>query len=106
MKHLTFCALLFAGLTTMGSAQYDLTIDSSPAVQEGLTTYRFYVNMADATDRMSAVYGNDQEGLYISTPDGAFQQRFQFKLECLRHQPRISLAPSQNWRTTPTPPLV
>ena len=60
----------------MGSAQYDLTIDSSPAVQEGLTTYRFYVNMADATDRMSAVYGNDQEGLYINTPDGAFNSAF------------------------------
>ena len=43
----------------MGSAQYDLTVEPSPAVQEGLTTYRFYVNMADATDRMSAVYGND-----------------------------------------------
>ena len=76
MKHLTFCALLFAGLTTMGSAQYDLTIDSSPAVQEGLTTYRFYVNMQDATDRMSAVYGNNQEGLLINTPDGAFNSSF------------------------------
>ena len=76
MKHLTFCALLFAGLTTMGSAQYDLTIDSSPAVQEGLTTYRFYVTMADATDRMSAVYGNDEAGLFISTPDGAYNSPF------------------------------
>ena len=55
----------------MGSAQYDLTIDSSPAVQEGLTTYRFYVNMADATDRMSAVYANDEAGLFNSTHDGA-----------------------------------
>ena len=76
MKHLTFCALLFAGLTTLGSAQYDLTVEPSPAVQEGLTTYRFYVNMADATDRMSAVYGNDEAGLFISTPDGAYNSAF------------------------------
>ncbi|MEC7694356.1 MAG: hypothetical protein VX446_08175, partial [Bacteroidota bacterium] len=60
----------------MGSAQYDLTIDSSPAVQDGLTTYRFYVNMADATDRMSAVYGNDEAQLFISTPDGAYNSAF------------------------------
>ena len=45
-------------------------------MQEGLTTYRFYVNMADATDRMSAVYGNDQAGLFINTPDGAFNSAF------------------------------
>ena len=76
MKHLTFCALLFAGLTSMGSAQYDLSIESSPAVQEGLTTYRFYVNMADATDRMSAVYGNDEAALLINTPEGAFNSSF------------------------------
>ena len=76
MKHLTFCALLFAGLTTLGSAQYDLTVEPSPAVQEGLTTYRFYVNLADATDRMSAVYGNDEAGLFISTPDGAYNSAF------------------------------
>jgi len=76
MKHLTFCALLFAGLTTLGSAQYDLSIESYPAVQEGLTTYRFYVEMSDATDRVSAVYGNDEAGLFINTPDGAYNSAF------------------------------
>ena len=60
----------------MGSAQYDLSIESSPAVQEGLTTYRFYVNMADATDRMSAVFGDEVDNLFVYTPDGAFNSAF------------------------------
>ena len=76
MKHLTFCAFLFAGFTTLGLAQYDLSIESSPAVQEGLTTYRFYVNMEDPTDRMSAVFGNDEAGLFINTPEGAYNSPF------------------------------
>ena len=76
MKHLTFCALLFMGLTTLSSAQYDLTVESFPAVQEGLTTYRFHVNMQDATDRMSAVYGNNEASLSINTPDGAYNSAF------------------------------
>ena len=57
-------------------AQYDLTIETFPAVQEGLTTYRFYVNMVDATDRMSAVYGNDEAALVINTPEGAYNSPF------------------------------
>ena len=59
MKHLTFCALLALGFQSVGMAQYPLSVESYPAVQEGLTTYRFYVNMQDPTDRMSAVYGNN-----------------------------------------------
>ena len=64
------------GIQTLGSAQYPLSVESFPAVQEGLTTYRFYVNMQDATDRMSAVYGNDQAGLFVNTPDGAYNSGF------------------------------
>ena len=51
---------------------YPLTVESFPATQEGLTTYRFYVNMSDPTDRMSAVYGNSAQNMFIETPDGAF----------------------------------
>ena len=64
------------GLTTLSSAQYDLTVESFPAVQEGLTTYRFHVNMQDATDRMSAVYGNNEASLSINTPAGAYNSAF------------------------------
>ena len=60
----------------MGMAQYSLTVEAAPAVTEGLTTYRFYVNMADPTDRMSAVFGNNQASLLLETPDGAFNSAF------------------------------
>ena len=49
------CSTLIA--SQMASAQYTLTVESSPAISAGLTTYRFYVDMTDPTDRMSAVFG-------------------------------------------------
>ena len=57
-------------------SQYTLTVESSPAVGAGGTVYRFYVDMQDPTDRMSAVFGNDQTHLLISTPSGAFNSAF------------------------------
>ena len=74
MRFLAFSLLLALPFTDF--AQYDLSIESSPAVQEGLTTYRFYVNMEDPTDRMSAVFGNDEAGLFIYTPEGAYNSPF------------------------------
>ena len=76
MKHLTFCALLFLGIQTLGTAQFPLSVESYPAVQEGKTTYRFYVNMQDATDRVSAVYGNNEAEMSISAPEGAYNSAF------------------------------
>ena len=38
--------------------------------------YRFYVQMQDASDRMSAVFGNDQASLLVNTPAGAFNSPF------------------------------
>ena len=52
--------------------QYTLTVEATPAVTAGLTKYRFYVDMVDPTDRLSAVFGNDQAGLLVNTPAGAF----------------------------------
>ena len=54
------------------SAQYSMTVEASPAVDTSHVTYRFYVEMEDPTDRMSAVFGNDDASLLISTPGGAF----------------------------------
>ena len=62
----------YASCTT----QYSLTVESAPAVGAGGTVYRFYVDMQDATDRMSAVFGNDQASLLIDTPSGAFNSTF------------------------------
>ncbi|HAY56230.1 MAG TPA: hypothetical protein DCX49_02275, partial [Flavobacteriales bacterium] len=47
-----------------------------PSTQEGLTAYRFYINMLDATDRMSAVYGNNEASLEVNAPAGVFNSTF------------------------------
>ena len=74
MRFLAF-SLLFA-LPYTGIAQYDLTIASFPAVQEGLTTYRFYVNMEHPSDFMSSVYGGEDAELYVNVPAGAFNSNW------------------------------
>ncbi len=58
------------------NAQYPLTVESSPAVGSGGTVYRFYVNAEDDSDKMSAVFGNDQAHLVINTPDGIFNSPY------------------------------
>ena len=51
---------------------YTLAVESYPAYQPGLTTYRFYVNMLDSTDQLSAVYAEEGEPMVISVPEGAW----------------------------------
>ena len=58
------------------ASDYTLTVESAPAVGAGGTVYRFYVDMQDATDRMSAVFGNDQANLIVNAPDGVFNSAF------------------------------
>ena len=72
--NLCYALMALLGLAPfMGvNAQYDLTIEqSTPAAAPG-TVYRFYVEANDASDKISAVFGNDQMPLVISTPDGIF----------------------------------
>ena len=59
-----------------GGVAYPLVVEATPAATAGSTTYRFYVQMQDATDRMSAVFGNDQASLLVNTPAGAFSSTF------------------------------
>ena len=50
---------------------YSLTVEATPAVAlEGATTYRFYVNMMEAGDRMSAVFGNSATPLVVGVDEG------------------------------------
>ena len=73
---LTLAFSLFLGVQPSIFSQYTLTIESSsPAVTAG-TVYRFYVDMTDPTDRMSAVFGNDQDNLEISAPAGVFNSTY------------------------------
>ena len=52
---------------------YTLTVESATSQYVvGHTVYRFYVDMTDVTDRMSAVFGNNQDPLIINTPSGIY----------------------------------
>ena len=69
MRYL-FASFLFV-LTLSLTAQYSLTVESSPALNvANHTVYRFYVNMTDASDKLSAVFGSDQDNLILNTPAG------------------------------------
>jgi hypothetical protein len=72
-KHFFFSVLLTGAVISPVFSQYSLTVESNDAViMEGFTVYRLYVDMVDPTDRMSAVFGNDETPLEIETPDGVF----------------------------------
>ena len=74
---LALMAFLSCTFLTSASAQYSLTVESSPAVHvPGHNVYKFYVNMNDASDKFSAVFGNDQDNLIINTPSGIFNSSF------------------------------
>ncbi|MAI22418.1 MAG: hypothetical protein CL828_00005, partial [Crocinitomicaceae bacterium] len=72
---LLLCAgILFSGLTF---GQYSLTIsEHATDLIEGQTTYRMYVDMANPTDFLSSVYGNEGEPMSFSTSDGFYNDNF------------------------------
>ena len=64
-------AFLIVSFSTLGRGQYSLTVEASPASDPALgTTYRFYVNLQNSSDQISAVYGNNQSALIIEAPNG------------------------------------
>ena len=59
------------------ASPYTLTVESAPAaVVAGHNVYRFYVNMANESDKFSALFGNDQNNLVLNTPEGIFNSAF------------------------------
>ena len=58
------------------SSSYTMTVVAEEAVQPGLTRYKFYVNMLDPLDQISAVYGNADTAMNVSAPEGAFNTDF------------------------------
>ena len=87
-----------------GDGPYGLVVESSPAVQAGLTTYRVYVSMVNATDRLSSVYGNDDDMLSIDVPDEAFNSALNASWSAVGLSNAL-VASTQNWQTTASPPL-
>ena len=75
-KHRFLFLLLLAGFAIPGISQYSLTVESVPATEVEGTSYRMYVNMQDPSDRISAVFGNDQSPLELEAPNGAFNSSY------------------------------
>ena len=59
-------------LQSSTSTPYTLTVEASTPVAAAGTTYRIYVNLPNATDRMSAVFGNNETPLEVNAPAGVF----------------------------------
>ena len=74
MRHFVASLAFCLGLTIPAFAQYSLTVESADPVGDDTPgmVYRFYVNAADAADKLSAVYGSDSSPLVINTPAGIF----------------------------------
>ncbi|MGB1347416.1 MAG: hypothetical protein ACPG8R_00765 [Flavobacteriales bacterium] len=73
-----FLTFIFAAVAMQSNAQeaYTMTVESNPAAVEGMTTYRFYVNMLDESDRLSAIYANNEEGMVLDAPAGVYNNAF------------------------------
>ena len=75
-KHLFPALCISFGAITPAIGQYTLTVESSTPVVAPGTVYRIYADMIDATDRMSAVFGNNENTLNLSAPDGVFNSTY------------------------------
>lgn len=51
---------------------YSLNVDVLPSVQAELNRYVFRINMNDASDTFSAVYGNEEAPLLVEAPSGVY----------------------------------
>jgi hypothetical protein len=77
MKHI-YALLFMALISGFGQAQeYTLTLEEHASdIIAGQTTYRLYVNMVNADDFLSSVYGGNDEPLSITTTTGFYNDTF------------------------------
>ena len=73
---LSSLVFLFLSFTMQAQDPYTLTVESSESTVTTGTTYRFYVEMSNPTDRVSAVFGHDVLPLTISAPAGVFNSEY------------------------------
>ena len=78
MRLLVFSLISLLTATAFSQGlSYTLTIESSPAADAANgSVYRFYVNAQDDTDKLSAVFGNDQDNLIFQTPADIYNNPF------------------------------
>ena len=69
-----YCSCSTAGMIM---SDYSMTVEAyATDIIPGMTTYRFYLNMANDDDFMSSVYGNDTAPLSLSTTTGFYNSSF------------------------------
>ena len=73
-RFLLLCAgIMFSGLTF---GQYSLTVSEfSTGIIPGQTTYRIHVDLNNADDFLSSVYGNEDDPFTLSTGGEGFLQQ-------------------------------
>lgn len=59
-----------------GSSGYSLIVESSPAVNSNLSTFRFYVQLNDQSDLLTAVFGYDEFPLSVIASEGVFNSGY------------------------------
>ena len=66
--------------TAQIESNYSLTVEEHVVHESGdlagQTTYRFYINMANDTDFLSSIFGNEDNPLYINTSTGFYNDAF------------------------------
>ena len=69
-----YCSCSTAGMLM---SDYSMTVEAyATDIIAGMTTYRFYLNMANDDDFMSSVYGNNTAPLSLSTTTGFYNSSF------------------------------
>lgn len=65
--------VLFGFFATASAQEYTLTVEEHATdIVPGLTTYRMYIDMVNADDFLSSVFGGDDAPLSISTSNNSF----------------------------------
>lgn len=73
MGKLLSALLVLATMNAFG--QYDLIIEQVDAGELGIA-YQLYVEANNPTDKLSAIFGNDQSPTVFNTPDGIYNNAF------------------------------
>jgi hypothetical protein len=69
--------MIVALLTNAAFGQYSLTVEEyATDIVPGLTTYRIHVDLVNASDFLSSVYGGEGEALSLTTTEGFYNSDF------------------------------
>jgi hypothetical protein len=57
-------------------SQYSIVVSEEPAVMDGMTKFRLYIQLSDPADQVSAIFGTDKNPMTIDAPKGVFNSPF------------------------------